>query len=73
MRRRLALVCLVLVSLVAAAALIVHAPPVRSLALRYAVRAALAQGIQVEAQRLDYNLATGYVRLVNLRRLSTGR
>src|SRR5688572_27964245 len=72
MRRRLALLCLALVLLVAAGALIVHAPPARSLALRYAIRAALVQGIQVEAQRLDYNLATGYVRLVNVRLSAAG-
>ena len=59
-------------SVVAAGALIVHAPPVRSFALRYAVRAALDQGIQVEAQRLDYNLATGYARLVNVRLSAAG-
>ena len=58
--------------LIAVGALVVHAPPVRSLALRFAIRAALAQGIQVEAQRLDYNLVTRNVRLVNVKLSAVG-
>jgi hypothetical protein len=45
---------------------------VRSLALRYAIRVAASQGVQAEAQRLDYNLATRRVRLVNVRLSSVG-
>jgi len=72
MRRRLVFVCLALPLLIAAGALIVHAPPVRSLALRYAVGMALDQGVQVEAQRFDYNIATRNVRLVNVRLSAVG-
>src|SRR5262245_56351138 len=72
MRRRLALACLVLLLLIAGSLRLVHAPPVRSLALRYAIRTAASQGIQVEAQRLDYNLATRRVRLVNVRLSGVG-
>jgi outer membrane protein assembly factor BamA len=72
MRRRLVFVFLALSLLGAVGALIIHAPPARSLALRYAVRMALDQGIQIEAQRLDYNLATRHVRLVNVRLSAVG-
>ena len=63
MLRRLVIVCLAFLLLVAVGVLAVHTPPVRSYALRFAIRAALSQGIQIEAERLDYNLATRHVRL----------
>ena len=66
MRRRLALVSLALLLFVLAGVLLVHTPPVRSFALRFAIRAALSQGIQLAAERLDYNLATRNVRLANV-------
>jgi len=46
MRRRLALVSLALLLLALVSALAVHTPPVRALALRFAIRAALDRGIQ---------------------------
>jgi outer membrane protein assembly factor BamA/autotransporter translocation and assembly factor TamB len=66
MRRRLAFVCLGLLLLVVAGVLLAHTPPVRSLALRFAIRTALSQGIQVAAERLEYNLATRNLRLANV-------
>jgi outer membrane protein assembly factor BamA/autotransporter translocation and assembly factor TamB len=72
MRRRLLIACLALFLLAAAGALIVHTPPVRSFALRYVVRMALSQGIGVEAERLDYNLLTRNIRLVNIRVSAAG-
>jgi outer membrane protein assembly factor BamA/autotransporter translocation and assembly factor TamB len=63
MRRRLVLASLGLLLLLVVGVLVVHAPPARSLALRFAIRAALAQGLQLGAERLDYNLATRRVRL----------
>src|SRR4029434_4628911 len=65
MRRRLVSVCLALLVLGVVGVLIIHTPPVRSFALRFAIRAALDQGIQVEADRLDYNLVTRHVHLAN--------
>jgi outer membrane protein assembly factor BamA/autotransporter translocation and assembly factor TamB len=72
MRRRLLLICFVLLLFVVAGVLVVHTPPVRSYALRLAVRAALSQGIQIEAARLDYNLATRRVRLAEVRVSAVG-
>jgi outer membrane protein assembly factor BamA/autotransporter translocation and assembly factor TamB len=66
MRRRLVIVCLALLLLMAVAVLVVHTPPIRSLALRYAIRVALNQGVQITAQRLDYNLIMRQVRLANV-------
>ncbi len=58
---------LALVLLLTVGALVVHTPPVRALALRYAIRAALGQGVRIETQGLDYNLATRRARLARLR------
>ena len=58
---------LALVLLLIVGALVVHTPPVRALALRYAIRAALGQGVRIETQGLDYNLATRRARLARLR------
>ena len=66
MRRRLLLIGLVLLLLGVSGVLLVHTPPVRSYALGLAVRAALSQGIQVQATRLDYNIVTRRVRLANV-------
>jgi outer membrane protein assembly factor BamA/autotransporter translocation and assembly factor TamB len=72
MRRRLVLFCFALVVTLIAGVLVVHTPPVRSYVLRLAMRAALSQGIQVEAARLDYNLATRRVRLAGVRVSAVG-
>jgi outer membrane protein assembly factor BamA/autotransporter translocation and assembly factor TamB len=72
MRRRLALISLGLLLLVVAAVLVVHTPPVRSAALRLAIRAAFSQGIQLEAARLDYNLATRRVHLADVKVSAVG-
>jgi outer membrane protein assembly factor BamA/autotransporter translocation and assembly factor TamB len=71
-RRRLVLFCFALVVTLIAGVLVVHTPPVRSYVLRLAKRAALSQGIQVEAARLDYNLATRRVRLAGVRVSAVG-
>jgi outer membrane protein assembly factor BamA/autotransporter translocation and assembly factor TamB len=67
MRRRLALIGVVLLLLVVAGVLLVHTAPIRSAALQLVIRTVLTQGIQLEAARLDYNLATRRVRLVNVK------
>jgi outer membrane protein assembly factor BamA/autotransporter translocation and assembly factor TamB len=67
MRRRFLLVCLGLLLLVAIGVLAAHTPMVRSIALRYVLRAAVSQGVQVEAARLDYNLITRTVRLADVK------
>ena len=72
MRRRLVIVCLALLLLLAVGVLVVHTPPIRSVALRFAIQAARSRGVQVEASRLDYNLATRRVRLANVRVSAVG-
>jgi len=72
MLRRLLIVCFAFVLLVFVGVLAVHTPPVRSYVLRFAVRAALSRGVQIEADRLDYNLATRRVRLANVKVSAAG-
>ena len=72
MLRRLLIVCLAFVLLVLIGVFAVHTPPVRSYALRFAIRAALSRGVQIEADRLDYNLATRRVRLANVKVSAAG-
>jgi outer membrane protein assembly factor BamA/autotransporter translocation and assembly factor TamB len=72
MRRRLVIVCLAFLLLVLVGVLAVHTPPVRSYALRVALRAALSRGVQIDADRLDYNLATRRVRLANVKVSAAG-
>ena len=67
MRRRFVIVCLAFLLLVLVGVLAVHTPPVRSYALRFVIRAALSRGVQIDASRLDYNLATRRVRLANVK------
>ena len=72
MRRRLLIVCLAFLLLVVVGVLVIHTPPVRSFALRFGINAALRLGIQIEAERLDYNLATRHVRLANVKISAVG-
>jgi outer membrane protein assembly factor BamA/autotransporter translocation and assembly factor TamB len=72
MRRRLAILCLSLLLLVVAGVIALHTPPVRSYALALAVRAALSRGVQIDADRLDYNLLTRHARLVNVKVSAVG-
>ncbi len=72
MRRRLVIVCLAFLLLVLVGVLAVHTPPVRSYALRFAIRAAMSRGVQIDANRLDYNLATRRVRLANVKVSAAG-
>src|SRR5262245_57676552 len=72
MRRRLTIIFVSLLLLVAAGVLSVHTPPVRSYALQFATRVARSQGVQLEAERLDYNLITRDVRLANVRVSAVG-
>ncbi len=72
MLRRLLIVCFAFVLVVFVGVLAVHTPPVRSYVLRVAVRAALSRGVQIEADRLDYNLATRRVRLANVKVSAAG-
>ena len=72
MLRRLVIVSFPFFLLVAVGVLAVHTPPVRSYALGLAIRAALSQGIQIEAERLDYNLATRNVRLSQVKVSAVG-
>src|SRR5262245_1268728 len=72
MRRRLVIICLVFLLLVLVAVLAVHTPPVRSYALGAAIRAALGRGVQIEADRLDYNLLTRHAQLANVKVYAAG-
>ena len=72
MRRRLVITSLAMMLVVVVGALSVHTPPVRSLALRYAIRFALDRGIQLQAERLDYNIVTRHVRLANVKVSAVG-
>ena len=72
MRRRLVIVCFTFLLLVLIGVLAVHTPPVRSYALGFVIRAALNRGVQIEANRLDYNLATRHVRLANVKVSAAG-
>ena len=72
MRRRLTIILVSLLLLVVAGVLGVHTPPVRSYALQFATRFARSQGVQLEAERLDYNLFTRHVRLGNVKVSAVG-
>jgi len=72
MRRRLVIVSLALLLLVLVGVVAVHTPPVRSYALRFVIRAALSRGVQIDATRLNYNLATRRVRLANVKVSAAG-
>jgi hypothetical protein len=72
MLRRFVIVCLAFLLLVLVGVLAVHTPPVRSYALRFVIRAALSRGVQIDANRLDYNLATRRVRLANVKVSAAG-
>ena len=59
MRRRIGQFAVALTAISVAAVLLVHAPFVRRAVLRYAVSLVEQQyGVRLEAERLDYNLAT---------------
>ena len=72
MRRRFVIVSLAFLLLVLVGVVAVHTPPVRSYALRFVIRAALSRGVQIDATRLNYNLATRRVRLANVRVSAAG-
>ena len=72
MRRRLVIAFLSLLLLVAVGVLAVHTPPVRSYALQTAIRVARGQGVELQAERLDYNIFTRHVRLANVKVSATG-
>ncbi|HEY6613064.1 MAG TPA: hypothetical protein VIZ32_01055, partial [Vicinamibacterales bacterium] len=72
MRRRFVTVCLAFLLLVLVGVVAVHTPPVRSYALRFVIRAALSRGVQIDATRLNYNLATRRVRLANVKVSAAG-
>ncbi|MBI2186501.1 MAG: translocation/assembly module TamB domain-containing protein [Acidobacteria bacterium] len=67
-RRRLMVVAAALVATGAALVLLLHAPPVRRAALRYALPAIERQyGLRLDASRLDYNLAALRIGLADVR------
>jgi outer membrane protein assembly factor BamA len=67
-RRRLVVVAAVLAATGAMFVLLVHAPPVRRAALRYALPAVERQfGVRLDASRLDYNLAALRLGLADVR------
>lgn len=67
-RRRLVVVAAVLAATGAIFVLLVHAPPVRRAALRYALPAVERQfGVRLDASRLDYNLAALRIGLADVR------
>src|SRR5688572_16458834 len=68
MRRRIGIVVLAVVAGIAALALILHAPFARARVLRYVLASVQEQyAIRLEAERLDYNLASLRVGLAGLR------
>lgn len=74
MRRPIALTVLGTAVLLAAAAVLVHAPFVRQAVLRYAIgRLQQEYGIRVDADRLDYNLATRRFGLAGVRVSAAGQ
>jgi len=72
MRRRLVIAFLALLLLVAVGVLVVHTPPVRSYALQFAIRMARSQGVELQAERLDYDIFTRHIRLANVKVSATG-
>jgi outer membrane protein assembly factor BamA/autotransporter translocation and assembly factor TamB len=66
--RRLGVAAVIAATLVVAAAIIVHTPPVRAAVLRYAVATIQKQyGLRLDAASLDYNLASLRIALDALR------
>jgi autotransporter translocation and assembly factor TamB len=63
---------LVATALLVIALLLVHTPPLRAFALRYASRVVLNLGVRLEAERLDYNLLTLRVGLVGVKVWAVG-
>ncbi len=72
MRRRLVIICLVVLLLVLVGVLAVHTRPIRSYALGLAIRAALSRGVQIQSDGLDYNLLTRHARLANVKVYAAG-
>jgi hypothetical protein len=67
-RRRFVVVAAALAAIGAAFALLLHAPPVRRAALRYALPVVERQyGLRLDASRLDYNLAALRIGLADVR------
>ena len=74
MSRRIGQIALALTAISVAAVLLVHAPFVRRAVLRYAVGLVEQQyGVQLEAERLDYNLATMRIGVSRVRLSAVGR
>ena len=74
MRRRIGEIIVALTAISVAAVLLVHTPVVRQAVLRYAVSLLEQQyGIRLEADRLDYNLASMRIGLSRMRLSFVGR
>lgn len=72
-RWRLALLALLgAMVLLVVTVLVVHTRPVRSYVLRYAIRAVERLGLRLDADRLDYNLATLRVAVAGIRLTAVG-